>query len=77
MCLKTIDHFNCEHTTLNNPTVASMAEIEKCPSWNGETCPNLHEYGLWGPANSTFRMWAGACEHGFFAWGWLAQDLFM
>jgi hypothetical protein len=32
--------------------------------------------GRGGPANSTFRRSAGACELDFFACGWLA-DLFM
>ena len=30
--------------------------------------------GFFGPANFTFRMWAGACELDFFACGWLAQE---
>lgn len=31
--------------------------------------------GRRGPANFTFRRWAGACELDFFACGWLAQYL--
>lgn len=42
MCLKTIDVYAvCGHNGRDDPNVASICEVEKCPEWDGTSYPRL------------------------------------